>query len=203
LLGDLIYNDPANPSDPCNGLTIRQIVHLVDSALSYCDNFTSTQYQQFDYCISRINSAFDGEYHAISLIPFLIAGTKSIDEVDFLHPNPGAVAGTRIVQRYGLDIITSPEQFSLYQNYPNPFNPVTTIEFNLPEDAVVTLTVYNILGQEMAVLLNNEVLEEGTQSIMFDASGLASGIYFYKISARGIGDYGKYSSSVMKMILAK
>lgn len=203
LLGDLIYDDPANPSDPCNGLTIRQIIHLVDSSLSYCDNFTPTQYQQFDYCVSRINLAFDGEYHAISLMPFLIAGTKSIEEIDFLHTNPGAVARTRVVQRYGLDIINTPEQFSLYQNYPNPFNPVTTIEFNLPEDALVTLTVYNILGQEVAVLLNNEVIEEGTQSIMFDASGLASGIYLYKISARGIGDYGKYSSSVMKMILAK
>ena len=203
LLGDLLYNDPANPVDPCNGLTIRQLVHLVDSSLSYCGNFIASQYQHFDYCVSRINTAFDGEYQARSLIPFLIAGTRTLAEVNFLHPNPDAIAGTRPIQRYGLDLTNTPEQFILDQNYPNPFNPATTIEFTLPEEAIVTLTVYNLLGQQVATLLENAQLDEGTQSVMFDASGLSSGMYLYKITARGIGDWGITSTSVMKMILAK
>jgi hypothetical protein len=203
LLGDLLYNDALNPTDPCNGLTIRQLIHLVDSSLSYCDNFIPEQYQHFDICVSRINTAFDGDYIAISLMPFLIAGTHSIDEVNFLHPNPGAIAGTRPVMRYDLDMASVPEQLALDQNYPNPFNPVTTIEFTLPEDAIVTMTVYNLLGQQVASLLDNAQLEEGTQSVMFDATGLSSGIYFYRVTARGIGEWGKTSSSIMKMVLAK
>jgi Secretion system C-terminal sorting domain len=203
LFGDLIYNDPANPADPCNGLTIRQLVHLVDSSLSYCGNFIPSQYTDFDYSVSRINAAFGGEYLAVSLMPFLIAGTKSLDEVNFLHANPGAIAGNRIVQRYGLELSSLPDQFLLEQNYPNPFNPVTTIEFTLPEEAIVTISVYNLLGQRVATLLDNAQLDEGTQSTMFDASGLSSGIYFYRLTARSMGELGKTYTSIMKMILAK
>jgi hypothetical protein len=157
----------------------------------------------FDYCVSRINAAFDGEYLARSFMPLLIAGTRTLAEVSFLHPNPGVLAGTRRVLRYDLDMTDIPEQFILDQNYPNPFNPATTIEFTLPEDAIVTVTIYNLLGQQVATLLDNAQLDEGTQSAFFDASGLSSGMYLYKVTARGIGEWGKTSTSVMKMILAK
>ena len=81
-------------------------------------------------------------------------------------------------------------KFILDQNYPNPFNPVTTIRFNLPEASLnpsqggtlVKLSVYNILGQQVAVLVN-EVLESGVHTINFDASELNSGMYIYKIEA--------------------
>ncbi len=73
--------------------------------------------------------------------------------------------------------------FRLYQNYPNPFNPSTTINFNLPSEASVTLKIYNSLGQEVAVLLDNIRKSSGAHSIVFDASGLPSGTYIYRISA--------------------
>ncbi len=75
-----------------------------------------------------------------------------------------------------------PEKFSLSQNYPNPFNPETTIEFALPRDVSVRLSLYNSLGQEMQTLIN-EFLPAGTHTVRVDAKSLASGIYYYRLSA--------------------
>jgi len=75
-----------------------------------------------------------------------------------------------------------PSVFSLEQNYPNPFNPSTTIKFNIPEQEFVTLKIYDVMGNEVAVLLNEEK-QAGSHSIDFDASRLASGTYFYKLQA--------------------
>jgi len=77
--------------------------------------------------------------------------------------------------------IGTPLSFELSQNYPNPFNPTTTINFTLPEKTNVILKVYNILGSQVAQVLN-EVKDAGSYSINFNAAGLASGIYIYKIS---------------------
>jgi subtilisin family serine protease len=75
-----------------------------------------------------------------------------------------------------------PASFVLHQNYPNPFNPGTTIGFDLPQSATVSLAVYNILGQEVARLIEGSFMSPGTYSVDFDASGLASGIYFVRLS---------------------
>lgn len=75
-----------------------------------------------------------------------------------------------------------PEGFVLDQNYPNPFNPTTTIRFKLPQASNVQLTVYNILGQKVAVLLDTK-LNAGTHLVQFNARGLASGLYFYRLKA--------------------
>lgn len=76
-----------------------------------------------------------------------------------------------------------PEKFELYQNFPNPFNPTTEIKFDLPFSSFVTIKICNLLGQEVAKLLNNEVKAAGSYSVTFDGSNYASGMYFYKIEA--------------------
>ncbi len=73
------------------------------------------------------------------------------------------------------------EKFLLKQNHPNPFNPATTIEFNLPKETKVTLKVYDLLGNEVSTLINNEEIKSGNNSYLFDASYLSSGIYYYKL----------------------
>ena len=75
---------------------------------------------------------------------------------------------------------TIPSSFQLFQNYPNPFNPTTTIEFSLPERSFVKLTVYNALGQEIAVLVNEEK-QAGIHRIQFNGSNLPTGVYFYRL----------------------
>ena len=91
--------------------------------------------------------------------------------------------------------VLSPKKSELSQNYPNPFNPSTTINFTLPEKENVNLKIYDVMGNEVVLLLNEEK-ESGHHSIDFDATGLASGTYFYKLQAGT-------KTEVRKMILLK
>jgi hypothetical protein len=74
-----------------------------------------------------------------------------------------------------------PTVFELSQNYPNPFNPSTQIHYSLPQSGMVTLSVYNLLGQEVARLVNNEQKEAGTYTVQWAPRNLASGVYIYRI----------------------
>ncbi len=89
----------------------------------------------------------------------------------------------------GIRQITSeiPTVFSLSQNYPNPFNPVTSIEFGLPKDEMVSLKVYDMLGREVKTVVN-EFKKAGTYQVGFDASALSSGVYFYRMQAGSFTD---------------
>ncbi|MEJ5263166.1 MAG: PQQ-dependent sugar dehydrogenase [Ignavibacterium sp.] len=89
----------------------------------------------------------------------------------------------------------SPKSFLLEQNFPNPFNPSTTISWQSPESGLQTLKVYDMLGNEVATLLN-DYKEAGKHSVEFNADNLPSGLYFYKL---GVGNF----SSVRKMLLMK
>jgi len=80
------------------------------------------------------------------------------------------------------DETNPPDKFSLSQNYPNPFNPSKNIEFKIPESGFVTLKIYDILGKEVASLVN-ENKSAGGYSIGFDASNLPGGICFYSLTA--------------------
>lgn len=78
-----------------------------------------------------------------------------------------------------------PEKFNLSQNYPNPFNPSTTIQFSIPESGFYSIKVFNVLGQEVAELINEEVAT-GNYSVEFDASKLTSGLYIYSLTGNNI-----------------
>lgn len=85
----------------------------------------------------------------------------------------------------------TPIEFGLSQNFPNPFNPVTIINFGLPKKSAVTLKIYDALGRESAVLINNEIRTEGFYNIEFDASKLPSGIYYYRLEGGSFTDTKK------------
>ncbi len=87
-----------------------------------------------------------------------------------------------------------PQKYELLQNYPNPFNPTTVINFSIPKSGLVTLKVYNVLGQEVAELVN-DVKPAGNYEVTFDASDLTSGMYIYTITS------GNFSSTKKMMLL--
>ena len=88
-----------------------------------------------------------------------------------------------------------PNQYELKQNYPNPFNPTTNISYSLPKDGLVTLKIYDVVGSEIATIVN-DYREAGNYSVTFDGSNLSSGLYLCKITS------GDFSASI-KMILMK
>jgi hypothetical protein len=87
------------------------------------------------------------------------------------------------------------------QNYPNPFNPSTTLQYAVPEKSTVKITVTDMIGRVVAVLVDGEV-EAGVRTVAFDASALESGVYMARYEATGIAS-GITSSRVVKMTLAK
>ena len=96
-------------------------------------------------------------------------------------------------------LIGKPDIFNISQNYPNPSNPKSKIDYQIPFDGKVTIKIYDIIGREVAALVD-EVKQAGYYTAELDGSGLASGVYFYRINADGNGrNYNK----TLKMILVK
>ena len=118
-----------------------------------------------------------------------------------------------VSQDFSLGITTSvsgrqavPQAYALQQNYPNPFNPSTRISFSLPQAGAVTLSVFNLLGQEVTTLVNGP-MTAGTHETVWDgrdAAGrvLSSGVYFYRIQVKGL-DGGAAYAAMRKMVLLK
>jgi hypothetical protein len=106
-----------------------------------------------------------------------VKGPNSIIESGFLADTLFRTTPLSVAERAGV-----PKEFVLEQNYPNPFNPSTTIRYALPVRLHVTLAVYNTLGQQICILREGEQ-EAGYHDVQFDASGLSSGVYFYRIQA--------------------
>jgi hypothetical protein len=80
----------------------------------------------------------------------------------------------------GIETFEIPNHYILNQNYPNPFNPTTKIKFGIPKSANVKLTVYDVLGRQVRVLVN-QFKQANTYEVDFDGSNLPSGVYFYKL----------------------
>ena len=115
----------------------------------------------------------------------------------FMNPTPG-MANTQELS-FNNNIVM-PDQYMVYQNYPNPFNPVTTLRYDLPENSLVNITVYNLLGKQIKTLIN-KTQDAGYKSITWDATNdygklVSAGIYLYRIQA------GKYIST-KKIVLLK
>jgi len=119
---------------------------------------------------------------------------QSLIDTGFVHPQSIRLMGSQALVGVK-DKIPVPEKYSLSQNYPNPFNPSTTINFSLPERTNVILSVYNELGEKVAVLFNGQK-EAGVHNVEWNASKFGSGIYFYELKTEKF-------NSVKKLVLMK
>jgi hypothetical protein len=211
--GELIYADTG--SNPLNGLTVAGISAYADTLMTghyssilktrvFADSAT---FHNLGETVRRINGAFEGPLDTAGFLAGLKwKPVRSVNDVPFLHRNLSAAPVT-IAMKTGPSV---PSAYVLRQNYPNPFNPSTSINFELPVTSIVTIRIYNILGQEVTSILRDELLQEGEYSETFDAAlhgGLSSGVYFCSMTAKPLDDAGVTAgtafSAVKKMMLIK
>jgi len=181
------------------GLILIDFSRYLDSASA-----VNVQNITFDHNVGNPTSIIWGVNNDISKIlisvPQLATGTTfSIQIKNQKSINNVAMSDTTISFKTsgitGVENNPTPTAYLLRQNYPNPFNPVTQIVYQTPKQDFVTLKVYNILGKEVAELVNG-FISAGEHSVSFDASSLSSGTYFYALTA---GEYHE----IKKMILIK
>ncbi len=208
--GDLVYTGDVSEA---NGKTLREIKTSVDTILTYWTNYYSFDesasydtngsppttseidpiYDTYASLLETINFAFTIDIDTISTSPLKITGAKEINQVPFLQMVNFRNDDSIIVYDY-----VEPTQYEVFQNYPNPFNPITTISFVMLDDGYVSLKIYNILGEELLDIVQNEFFETGGNEIQFDASYLPSGVYYYRFFVNG-----KFEGNTLKMVLIK
>ncbi len=172
---DLIWRELANSNDYCENLYIHSIKVLKDgNVLVAARNNKLYTFRFYDNMFSMI-----GESNNLNAIS---------DDIEIVNDNLLFSAnGVRGLYAINIDKVTGitnsiepVTEYQLAQNYPNPFNPETTISFSLPEASNVKLNVYNLLGEKVASLINNN-LSAGTHTAKFNANNLSSGVYIYKL----------------------
>lgn len=128
-------------------------------------------------------------------VAFAVLGGRDLADLEFNADEAQALYDSLMTGITGRRETELPTSYNLYPNYPNPFNPSTKINYSLPKSSKVNLTIYNILGQKVATLVDGNQ-RAGRRSIRWDAKGLSSGIYLCRLKA------GEYSRTI-KMILLK
>ncbi len=207
-LGELIYEDDGHPLD---NLMIRDLGKICDSLLTYCVGRGPSEYIMMDSVLTKINLAFLGPIDTVSFADSLVlTGVRPLSEVAYLRTNTD-VTPLRLPRVYQPEVDGSeemesgselPELITTAHNYPNPFNPQTEIQFELVEPALVSLKIYDILGREVATILDHELTFDAVNEVTFDGSMLSSGTYFYRFIAQGL-EADRVSSFTGKMILLK
>jgi hypothetical protein len=224
--GNLVYkSDGAFPRwDVFDTLTLMQISEKVDTILTIYQRYgfgdSLSLYESLADFLARFNNAFYSNYldtndlqvvtldsvRKVRVAALKVRGTKQLIDVPFLEKARTYKNATPSWYSAGNEQGALPVEFLLEQNYPNPFNPTTNIQFSMSEPAVVTMKVYNLIGQEVATLAENESFGEGNHELKFNASQLSSGIYFYRMIAtvnnNSSGNQSSFTSE-KKMLLLK
>jgi hypothetical protein len=173
---------------------------------------TATEVNNEGFKVERALAGETGKMNSFNEAGFVKGNGSSTEKNSYTFTDKNLNAGIyryRLVQvDYSGEVSYSPvievdlnipNEYALLQNYPNPFNPTTTIEYTLPEKSDVEIIIYSILGDKVAEILRASE-EAGYKKLVFNASGLSSGIYFYTIIARGETEL--FSSS-RKMVILK
>jgi hypothetical protein len=153
-----------------NGNTWSTIVDSIPNTETY--SWTVTAQDSSNECLIKISNVANGDVFDMSDNVFTIDIVSDVEENN-----------------------QNPVEFNLAQNYPNPFNPTTTIKYAVPKTSLVSIKVYDLIGQEVASLVN-EIKDAGTYEVKFDGRNLASGVYIYRMTAENF-------SSVKKLNILK
>ncbi|MDR9415870.1 MAG: T9SS type A sorting domain-containing protein [Gracilimonas sp.] len=183
LIGD--YNDTVNGS-------------ITDGEESPYKNFVDDEeytvitqsLEEQGFASQSIGSFIDHITMTSELTDEYIAGTERVENTNYIGSYLSSTSDHYPVwTRFQFEMVVSnegqeenPVSFSLAQNYPNPFNPSTVINYQLAENSTVTLEVFDMLGREVATLVNSERMTAGNHQVSFDAGNLSSGLYLYRLS---------------------
>lgn len=186
--GDLVYEGTYTMNLPAYNAFeyVYEYVHVDGDMTSSVRE--STGYDDFEYRVRYVGQDNPNSFPTLPWTMPMDTWTTEGPKTQEVDPYESLVTSVR-------DMGLTADQYVLEQNYPNPFNPSTTIRFNIPEAGVVSLKVFNVLGQEVAQLVSQE-LTQGFHEVDFDASQFSTGIYFYTIQA---GDF----VATKKMMLLK
>lgn len=218
--GELVYDDDVSMLDE---MSVLDISKNADNAMTYTSNplyddnghdGINPLYEALYEAIHQINRAFVAPLDTASFEVgknLTLDGAVDLATTPFLKIPAGMFRPIVLMPTTNLtesvedfegieDLETMPTAAKLLQNYPNPFNPTTTINFGLKENSIVSLKIYNTLGQQVASLFDNENVDAGNQAVEFDATNLASGLYFYRLIVEN--DVERFSET-HKMILMK
>jgi hypothetical protein len=173
----------------------KHIIFILMMTFILFNSVHTQNYKLDNYVLSNGGVAIsNGKYKAAVTI-----GQSSIGNIsnDLYESNIGfwyqySITITDLKEKWMLEI---PKQFELYQNFPNPFNPATKIRYSIAKEGLVTLKIYNVIGEEVVTLVKEE-RSAGVYEINFNAASLPSGVYFYQVKA---GDF----IQTKKMILLK
>ena len=175
----LKYRDPGHPF---HNMRLDKLTQKVDSLLTYPSGADTNLYYAADSVLKKINAAFAGALVVASTSPIKFSGVANVSSFDFLRIDTStATIFPQIASRSEM----IPETHSLLSNYPNPFNPKTVIRFQLSAVSDVSLKIYNIIGEEVAILLNNDTRAEGEYALEFDATNFPSGMYVSRLQVEG------------------
>ncbi len=215
------------------GMTLSEVGDWMNQVMTYWDSLgvdNSTAYAELGSFttnfLKRVNDGFSAavttgnstiDTTAVTTGDIYILGTKknpyaltlkgvaTASSVGLVKYVP-SIAPKVVIQDVGYsDEAEVPTSFGLQQNYPNPFNPSTVINYSLPNNGLVTLKIYDLLGREVATLIQNETMEAGNHEINFNATSLTSGVYFYRINVESVDENGinKSFTDVKRMLLLK
>ncbi len=219
--GELVFDRNTSMFDE---KTVAQIAAEVDQMMTYWQLSDSADFADAYTTVRDINKAYVGVLDTVSFMTpdslhplgkLELKGQVNAASVSYLKlpavfiatrmnpSSPEVESGEDFEDESDLVDGELPVAAKLYQNYPNPFNPSTTIAFRLREDSKVSIRIFNLLGQQVATLLNGEEVGEGYQTVEFSATNLASGLYFYQIDAQGLGDEAMKTIETRKMLLVK
>jgi uncharacterized delta-60 repeat protein len=203
--GELLWNTPFNGA--ANGEDVASSIGLLGTNSVVVTGKSWGTSETFDYATVRYNSS-TGTQNQVNIYSFTGTSFDVAMDIAVSPTNKVLITGfselvidnasnlsylSTMSLDWGSELLTTsitPKTFTLHQNYPNPFNPSTTIKFELATGNNVKLAIYDILGRENSVLVN-QYLTAGSYSINFTNSNLASGIYFYRLTAGSFSDIKK------------
>ncbi len=214
--GELVFDTDGNI---CDELAVKDIAAEADTMLTYWGGVSQADFDSLYAAVYRINRAF---LSALDTLTFEVGAKLTakgvLNATTYLKPPAGPVPIARLdptTERteedptffdgddFEGDSDVMPVAAQLDQNYPNPFNPTTTIGFRLRSVSTVSVSVFNMLGQVVATLAQNEEFDEGYQTVDFVGNQLSSGVYFYRMEVREIEGAGAVSVETRKMTLLK